>query len=248
MDESRRSLLLGAAYASALGLPQFVRAALGDAPSPAAVTPFPLEAVRLRPSPYLTAVESNGVYLLRLEPDRLLHNFRVSAGLPPKGAVYGGWESESLAGHSLGHYLSACSLMFAQTGEAQYRQRVDYIVAELAQCQSAHGDGYVAGVTRKRGDINEDGKAIFPEIVKGDIRSAPFNLNGAWSPLYTLHKLLAGLLDANELCGNATALRIAQGLGGYLDAVFSKLSDQQTQQMLACEYGGLNESFAQLYE
>ncbi|MEA3181391.1 MAG: uncharacterized protein QOI59_4914, partial [Gammaproteobacteria bacterium] len=178
----------------------------------------------------------------------LLHNFRVSAGLPPKGAVYGGWESESLAGHSLGHYLSACSLMFAQTGEAQYRQRVDYIVAELAQCQSAHGDGYVAGFTRKRGDVMEDGKAIFPEIVKGDIRSFPFALNGAWSPLYTLHKLFAGLLDANEYCGNAAALKVAKGLGTYLDGVFSKLSDEQMQQMLVCEYGGLNESFLQLYE
>src|ERR1700722_10987144 len=147
MDESRRTLLRGAACAAALGLPPFVRAALSESQPRAGtgIQPFPLEAVRLRPSPYLTAVESNGRYLLRLEPDRLLHNFRVSAGLPPKADVYGGWESESLAGHSLGHYLSACSLMFAQTGDIQYRQRVDYIVTELAQCQSAHGDGYVAG-------------------------------------------------------------------------------------------------------
>jgi len=231
-----------------------VQAALGDSPgrggskSSAAVTPFPLEAVRLRPSPYLAAVESNGVYLLRLEPDRLLHNFHVSAGLPPKGAVYGGWESESLAGHSLGHYLSACSLMFAQTGEVPYRERVSYIVTELERCQSAHGDGYVAGFTRKRGEVMEDGKAIFPEIVRGDIRSSAFALNGAWSPLYTLHKLLAGLLDAQEYCGNTAALKVATGLGGYLDRVFSKLTQAQLQQMLACEYGGLNESFAQLYE
>ncbi|MDB6105950.1 MAG: hypothetical protein JWO52_5949, partial [Gammaproteobacteria bacterium] len=251
---SRRTLLRGAACSPALGLPRFVEAALNDSPgqggskSNLGVTPFPLEAVRLRPSPYLTAVESNGVYLLRLEPDRLLHNFRVSAGLPPKGAVYGGWESQSLAGHSLGHYLSACSLMFAQTGETPYRERVNYIVAELARCQSAHGDGYVAGFTRNRGEVVEDGKAIFPEIARGDIRSFPFSLNGAWSPLYTLHKLFAGLLDANEYCGSAAALEVAEGLGGYLDGIFSKLPEPQMQQMLACEYGGLNESFAQLYE
>jgi uncharacterized protein len=240
MDETRRSLLKGAAYLSAFGLPPLLAAESNTAP----VTPFPLEAVRLRPSPYLTAVESNGVYLLRLEPDRLLHNFRVSAGLKPKGEVYGGWESESLAGHSLGHYLSACSLMFAQTGETPYRQRITYIVGELTECQAAHGDGYVGGFTRKRGDINEDGKTIFPEIVNGDIRSAPFNLNGAWSPLYTLHKLLAGLLDA----GDAAALKVAVGLASYLNNVFSKLSEEQMQRMLACEYGGLNESYVQLYE
>ncbi len=251
---SRRTILRSAAYAPALGLPRLVRAALPESRSTdrsnrrATVTPFPLDAVRLRPSPYLTAVESNGRYLLRLEPDRLLHNFYVSAGLPAKGPAYGGWESESLAGHSLGHYLSACSLMFAQTGDARYRQRVDYIVTELDRCQAAHRDGYVAGFTRKTGKVVEDGKAIFAEIGLGEIRSFPFSLNGAWSPLYTLHKLLAGLLDSNELCGNATALQVAQGTAGYLERVFAKLSDAQMQQMLACEYGGLNESFVQLYE
>lgn len=239
MDESRRTFIK---LASLLGLPSFVTAA--PKTDGAVTTPFPLEAVRLRPSPYLTAVESNGVYLLRLEPDRLLHNFRVSAGLQPKGAVYGGWESQSLAGHTLGHYLSACSLMFAQTGDAGYRQRVDYIVGELAECQAAHGDGYVGGFTRDRDKVTEDGKAIFPEIVKGDIRSRPFNLNGAWSPLYTLHKLLAGLLDAND----PAALKVAVGLAHYLEGVFSKLSEEQMQKMLACEYGGLNESYLQLYE
>jgi uncharacterized protein len=230
--------------------PRGAEAAPADAAadSSSAATPFPMQAVRLRPSPYLTAIESNGAYLLRLEPDRLLHNFRVSAGLAPKGAIYGGWESESLAGHSLGHYLSACSLMFAQTSEIAYRERADYIVGELAQCQSARGDGYVAGFTRNRGDAVEDGKLIFVEIARGDIRAQPFSLNGAWSPLYVLHKLFAGLLDANEYCGNATALRVAEGFGGYLDGVFSKLSDEQMQQMLACEYGGLNESFAMLYQ
>jgi uncharacterized protein len=241
MDETRRTLLKSAAYISAFGLPSIGRPTNADQQR---VTPFPLEAVRLKPSPYLTAVESNGVYLLRLEPDRLLHNFRVSAGLKPKGEVYGGWESLSLAGHSLGHYLSACSLMFAQTGNTQYQQRTTYIVGELAECQSAHGDGYVGGFTRKRGDVDEDGKAIFPEIVKGDIRSAPFNLNGAWSPLYTLHKLLAGLIDTND----PQAQKVALGLAHYLDGIFSKLSEEQMQQMLACEYGGLNESFMQLYE
>jgi DUF1680 family protein len=79
-------------------------------------------AVRLRPSAYLTAVESNRAYLLRLEPDRLLHNYRINAGLEPRGAIYGGWESESIAGHTLGHYLSALSLLYAQTGESLARR------------------------------------------------------------------------------------------------------------------------------
>ena len=75
---------------------------------------FPLSQVRLKPSRFLTALETNQRYLLSLEPDRLLHNFRAGAGLTPKGEVYGGWEARGIAGHSLGHYLSAVSLTWAQ--------------------------------------------------------------------------------------------------------------------------------------
>ena len=87
------------------------------------VRPFELSAVRLLPGPFATARELDARYLLRLEPDRLLHNFRVNAGLEPKGAVYGGWESQEpwidirCQGHTLGHYLSACAMMAAATGE-----------------------------------------------------------------------------------------------------------------------------------
>ena len=112
------------------------------------VQPFPLSAIRLEPSPYRQAVEANRADLHSLEPDRFLHNFRHQAGLAPKADPYGGREQESIAGHSLGHYLSACALMHAQTGDADCRARALYIVSELGACQRAHGDGYVAGFTR----------------------------------------------------------------------------------------------------
>jgi DUF1680 family protein len=208
---------------------------------------FPLEAVRLLPSPYLTALEANRNYLHRLEPDRLLHNFRSQAGLEPKAAVYGGWENDSIAGHTLGHYLSACSLMYAQTGDLECKRRVTYIVSELALCQRRSKDGYVAGFTRKRGDVMEPGRLAMEEVRRGDIRSTGFDLNGAWSPFYNWHKLLAGLLDAERHCGNTQAIVIAERLGGYIERVFAPLNDAQVQAVLACEYGGLNESFAELY-
>jgi hypothetical protein len=214
---------------------------------PAKVTPLPMEDVRLTPSPYLSAVESNLIYLHRLEPDRLLHNFRAGAGLTPKGAVYGGWESDTIAGHTLGHYLSALSLMYAQTGDAECKRRVDYIVDELAVCQTARGDGYVAGFTRKRGDVVEDGKVLFAELERGDIRVLPFDLNGCWVPLYNFHKTFAGLMDAQRYCGNQKAMTVALGLAGYIDGVFVHLNDDQMQHVLDCEHGGINESFAELY-
>src|SRR5262249_23686993 len=140
---TRRDLLSGAA-AGALGLALAPPAAAATTRQPMNAAFFPLESVRLSPSMWLEAVESNRAYLHRLEPDRLLHNFRLHAGLTPKGEVYGGWESDTIAGHTLGHYLSACALMHAQTGDAECKRRTEYIVAELAECQRAQGDGYVA--------------------------------------------------------------------------------------------------------
>ncbi|HEY8950330.1 MAG TPA: glycoside hydrolase family 127 protein [Rhizomicrobium sp.] len=244
---SRRVLLSGTASLGLMAVVSRPGQAASASDFPAAAKSFPLDRVRLLPSPYREAVQSNLIYLHRLEPDRLLHNFRTSAGLAPKAAVYGGWESETIAGHTLGHYLSACSLMFAQTDDAECRRRVGYIVDELAACQDAEGDGYVAGFTRKRGDTIEDGKVIFAEIRHGDIRARPFDLNGAWSPLYNVHKTFAGLLDAHLYCDSAKAIVVAEKFGEFLDAVFATLNEAQVQEVLACEHGGLNESFAELY-
>lgn len=215
---------------------------------PAKATAIPLADVRLLPSHYADAVAANLAYLLRLSPDRFLHNYHVFAGLPAKGAIYGGWESDTIAGEALGHYLSALALMLAQTGNPELKPRIDYIVAELARVQQAQGDGYIAGFMRKRPDGKVvDGKEIFPEIMRGDIRSAGFDLNGCWVPLYNWHKVFAGLFDAQALAGNEQALAVALGLAGYVERVFAALDDEQVQKVLGCEHGGINESFAELY-
>ena len=210
--------------------------------------PFPLSAIRLTPSPFLQAVDANRAYLHRLEPDRFLHNFRTQAGLAPKGEPYGGWEQDTIAGHSLGHYLSACALMHAQTGDPECRTRVHYIVSELGACQRAQGDGYVAGFTRKNaaGAI-EPGRRVFEEVSRGEIRSARFNLNGSWSPFYNWHKLMAGLLDAQLHCGSAEALAIASSLAGYIERSLAPLDEARMQVVLGTEFGGMNEVLAELH-
>jgi len=241
---NRRDLMLGAATVALVG--GAARAAASVAMGRA--KPLPLTAVRLRPSDFATAVEVNRTYLHRLEPDRLLHNFRKYAGLEPKAAIYGGWESDTIAGHTLGHYLTALVLTWQQTGDPEMRRRADYIVDELAQAQTKRGTGYVGALGRKRKDGTiVDGEEIFPEIMKGEIRSGGFDLNGAWSPLYTVHKLFAGLLDVHAGWGNARALAVVEGLGGYFERVFAALTPAQVQEVLGCEYGGLNESYAELY-
>ncbi len=243
---SRRRFLAWSSLAVAAGFLRFP--AQASAAQPGSVRAVPLAQVRLTPSLFLDALQTNRRYLMRLQPDRLLHNFVLYAGLDPKAKAYGGWEADTIAGHTLGHYLSALALMHAQTGDAQCRARAAYLVGELARCQAHAGDGYVAGFTRKNaaGKI-ESGRAVFDELKRGKIDPAPFYLNGSWAPLYTWHKLFAGLLDVHAHCDNAQALQVAVGLAGYLQGVFAALDDAQLQKVLSCEFGGLNESFVELH-
>ncbi len=251
MFANRRDVLMGTTAVALLSVGEqaFGKGATGRETTllPAKARPLALSAVRLLPSAYATAVEVNRAYLLRLSADRLLHNFMVYAGLPAKAPLYGGWESDTIAGHTLGHYLTALVLMHAQTGDTECRARADYIVAELARAQAKRGTGYVGALGRKRKDGTiVDGEEIFPEVMRGEIKSGGFDLNGSWSPLYTVHKVFAGLLDVHAAWGNTQALGVATGLATYFAKVFAALDDAQMQTLLGCEYGGLNESYAEL--
>ena len=178
--------------------------------------PFGVREVRLLDGPFQHAQELDAKYLLTVEPDRMLSWFRKEAKLEPKSQVYGGWESMGIAGHSLGHYLSACARMYHVTGKEEYKRRVDYIVDELAACQQAGGDGYVAAIPR--------GREVFAEVSRGDIRSQGFDLNGSWVPWYTLHKQFAGLIDAYQLCGNEQAKDVAVKLADWAAETTKDLS------------------------
>lgn len=201
---------------------------------------FDLHKVRIDSGPLLHAMELNTAYLLSLEPDRLLSRFREYAGLEPKAAHYEGWEARGISGHTLGHYLSGCALMFASTGDERLLERVNYVVDELEICQNSHGNGYISGIPR--------GKEIFEEVKAGDIRSQGFDLNGGWVPLYTMHKLFAGLRDAHLLAHHPKALSIEIKLGNWLEDVLQGLDDDQVQQVLHCEFGGMNEVLTDLAE
>jgi hypothetical protein len=207
--------------------------------APPVAQPFSLRDVRLLGGPFKQGQDIAIAYLLQLEPDRFLANFRKDAGLPPKAAHYGGWESQGVSGHAGGHYLSACALAYAATDDERFRDRVNYLVSELAECQRANGNGYVAAIP--------EGKRVYAEVASGNIRSAGFDLNGLWVPNYTLHKLFAGLRDAYRLCGNRQALEVEQRLADWLEQSLAKLNDEQMQKILACEHGGMNEVLADLY-
>ncbi len=190
-------------------------------------------------SAFKHAMDKDAAYLLELEPDRLLHRFHKNAGLPVKGEVYGGWESEGVSGHSLGHYLSAVSMFYVTSGNREFKDRSAYIVDELARCQNARKTGYVGAIP------NED--KLFGDVAKGIIKSGGFDLNGGWSPWYTVHKVMAGLLDAHLYCGNKKALQVVVKMADWVGNTVNGLSEEQRLKMLNCEYGGMNEVLANIY-
>ena len=240
---SRRRFMASAAIAGVMAgwgtfAPRTAFALPGGAALPVAkLQPFDLRDVDLLESPFLHAQRLTEQYLLSLEPDRMLHNFRVNAGLTPKAPVYGGWESEPIwadincHGHTLGHYLSACALAYRSTGDARFKQRVDYISGELEVCQKAGGTGLVCAFPQ--------GSTLVAAHLKGE------KITGV--PWYTLHKIYAGLRDAFLLTDSATARAVLMGLADWAVVATRPLSDAEFETMLGTEHGGMNEIFADLF-
>ena len=202
--------------------------------------PFEITDVRLLEGSFLRATELNTGILLNYEPDRFLAKFRLEAGLDAKAEHYHGWEDNTIAGHSLGHYLTAISLMYQTTGNEEYRERALYITDELSLCQEADGEGYLGAFP--------DGKRILEEeVALGNIRAQGFDLNGIWVPFYTEHKVMDGLFHVYHTFGYQKALDLNIKFADWLYTIVQDLSDEQVQEMLRCEHGGINESLAELY-
>ena len=203
---------------------------------------FPQGAVRLLAGPFKTAQDVDHAYLMRLEPDRLLAQFRVEAGLEPKAKPYGGWESPaqpgktwSLAGHSLGHYLSALSLMYRLTDDYRLKDRVAYITKQLKECQGKRGDGSLLAFPYAR-------------ELEADIRSNKVEtIDKYWAPFYTIHKEMAGLRDAWVWCGDTNARVVLVGMADWCGGLVKGLSDERRERMLNMEHGGMAEVLADVY-
>ncbi len=198
---------------------------------PLAVHPFPLNQVKILGGPFAEMIARNRKYLSQLDADRLLHNFRLNAGLPSAAEPLGGWEEPSveLRGHFVGHYLTACALMYALTGDEELKKKADYLVAELARCQQAMGEsGYLSA---------------FPE----EFIDRVIARQRVWAPWYTLHKIMAGLLEMHRFAGNKQALEVVKKMAAWASAKLSRLTEEQFQAMLQTEFGGMNEVLTNLY-
>jgi uncharacterized protein len=200
--------------------------------------PLPRNQVRLLDGPMKVRQDLNAQYLLQLDADRLLHNFRVNARIPSNAKPLGGWENPTcgLRGHFTGHYLSACAATYAATGNDAFLTRLDELLIGLQTCQSALGEGYLSA---------------FPETEFDTLES---KFAGVWAPYYTLHKILAGLVDTYQDAGRTSALAMAIDLGDWIARRLKQLDDSTLEPMLRTdlfnpsnEYGGIGTSLYDLY-
>ncbi len=192
---------------------------------------FNLADVRLLESPFLENMKRDGRWLLSISTDRLLHNYRVNAGLASKAKAFGGWEGldVELRGHSLGHVLSGLALMYASTGNTAFKLKGDTIVSALGECQDAlNRNGYISA---------------FPEyLIDRAITGKP-----VWAPWYTLHKIYAGLLDMYLYTGSDKALEILTKASTWAFGKIGNLTPEQLATMQKTEFGGMNEVMYNLY-
>ncbi len=217
----RRRIFLGA-VASALPLLR-ARLPLGTATAPAPIArPFELGRVTLQAGPFLDAMQVNRRFVMGMDPDRLLHTFRITAGLPTTAQPLGGWEApeNELRGHYTGHYLSACAMLSKSLSDGEVKARGDLMVAELARCQQP--SGYLSAFPEEFFDRLRDGRPV-------------------WAPFYTLHKIMACLLDMHTMTGNAQALTLLRGMARWTDRWSQPLGDAAMARVLEREYGGMNE-------
>lgn len=200
--------------------------------------PFSMTQVHLLPSRFQENMKRDSAWMMSIPVGRLLHSFRNTSGaFSSKEGGYmtvpklGGWESLDcdLRGHTTGHLLSAYATLYAQTGSAAVKAKADSIVSGLKEVQQAYGrDGYLSAFAEGLIDRNIQGKSV-------------------WAPFYTLHKIVQGLIDQYELCGNQQALEIAKGMGNWAYNKLKPLSEETRKKMIRNEFGGFNEAMYELY-
>lgn len=207
---------------------------------------FEMSEVRLTDGIFKNSQELGKAFVMSLDVDRLLAPSAYAAGaITDKSKFYGGWEAynyrgyagKGISGHSLGHWMSAAADMYAVTGDAAVKERLDYAVDKLAEYQALDGSGYIGGFE----------KTGFEKALSGTLNVSAFDLNGYWVPWYSIHKIYQGLIDAYKLTDNEKALEVVCAFADWAINVTKDMSDDKFNQMLTCEYGGMNEVMSELY-
>lgn len=197
--------------------------------------------VKLLPSIFFDRAKLNIDYLLSLDNICLLQNYYIEAGIiipgltfignPENAKLHWGWESTNcqLRGHFLGHWLSAAAMTVSVSDNPQLRGKIDFIIEELERCQKYNGGKWLAPIPEKYFTIMETGRYI-------------------WSPQYTMHKLILGLIHVYVYAGNKKALTLLNNLADwYVKWTDKVLKGDHPDVIYKGEQGGMLEVWTDLY-
>lgn len=213
---------------------------------------FDLQEVTLHDGIFKTAMDLNIQTLLQYDTDRLLTPYMRQAGFTEwetEHPNFSNWGSGNfrLDGHVGGHYLSALALAYAATKDEatrmQLKTRMDYIVDKMDECQRVFDEntnglyGYIGGLPDN---------SVWTGIYKGDLTA--YNNNRGNVPLYTIHKIYAGLRDAWVYGGNEKAKGCFLKLCDWGVNLISNINDNTLQSILDTEHGGINEMYVDAYK
>ena len=190
------------------------------------VRDFPYGTVKIKDQYKSHAFDLELSYLYSLDPDKLMAGFLETSGLVPEKERYHGWEETEIQGHTLGHYMTAVAQAYGYTGNQELLERLTYIITALEKCQ------------REDGFLFASQEEIFDRVE---------NKRPAWVPWYTMHKILSGLISVYRYTGDETAKKVASDLGGWIYRRCISWTEETKKQVLAVEYGGMNDCLYDLY-
>lgn len=206
---------------------------------------FGLDEVAVTDSYYKGAQDLDVAFLKKFDVNRVLVGYRENAGINTQGASrYNGWENGLLAGHGMGHYLSAAAQAVKLTGDVELETKLSDIVSGLKECQDAAGSygGSKEGFLFAANVSDANNVELQFDIVQGDAQG------NTWVPWYNMHKTIQGLVDTYKYTGNTEALEVASNLGDWVYNRVSKWTVQQQKTVSYTEYGGMNDCMYDLYK
>ena len=208
------------------------------------ISSFTTKEIKLTDAYGVNALNKEIDYLLSLDNEKLLSNFRKNGGQDTKGIEpYNGWENSLIGGHTMGHYLTALAQACTNSGtsnadKTKLYEKLTYLIDELAKCQRENGLLWGANIL-----VLNNLEIQFDNVEKG--KSNLFT--EAWVPWYTMHKIFEGLIYTYEFTGYEPALDIAKKLGDWVYNRVTAWSEETRRTTLGIEYGGMNEILYELY-
>ncbi len=224
------------------------------APSITGLSDYSMTDVEMKDDYLINGTEKMAAYLNDFDINKLASGFRRTAGLSQTSDTYGGWETSLIAGHAVGHYMTAVAQGYNNTGDEGLLKMSNALIDALYEAQIKE-DTTVNGNPVKKGYLFattnpwSGGRVVTGEGQFDNIENNKGNITTeAWVPWYTMHKILAGLVDTYKLTGNEKALEMADALGTWVYNRVKNYDAAMQARVLNIEYGGMNDALYELYK